>query len=172
MQEWLWSSTGLWWAGAWGSVVLPVLVCTVVLGLRPVWALDRTFWLLVVVSACVTFLTGYWRISSEEVSLHLLPVFLLVTAFMGLRQCVMSPGQAYVGGFVSLVVADVAQALFRASQGADLSLVYVGGAGLQDGLFVFPVLGAMLMVYVRWRIGQEKVENRLAIEARPIPSTP
>ncbi len=149
-----------WWLGAWGSVVLPTLISVwVVCSSRPAWT--PSLCLLMVVTAVASILSGEWKQDAESTSLHLLPVFFIALAFMGYWKTQMSPGVAYAACFLSLLSADVTSAVLAFGHGtASLSyLTGVGGAGLKDGLFVFPLMSFLLELYVGWRWKTRKMKT-------------
>lgn len=153
MWEWLWQGSDVWWRGAWSSVVIPLVVCLGAVYRHADRLKSVRFWALVGVCCVASIVTGEWRIDSESASLHLLPVFFVSLAFLAHWKQIFEPLVAYLGCFFSLLLADVVHAVWAFSEpGQGLNyLAGVGGAGLQDGLFMFPLLSALLMLYAQWR---------------------
>ncbi len=153
MLEWLWQGSELWWRGAWGSVLLPAVVSGYVLVRNSDDLRSAALWTLVALCFLTSALTGEWRADQESISLHLLPVFFIAQAVLAYRGHVLPAGVAFVGCFSSLLAADVTHAVLHfGAQASDLSYLQgIGGAGLQDGLFMFPVLSATLSMYSQRR---------------------
>lgn len=161
LYNWFFGIGPEWWLGAWGSVVLPTAMSVwAVCAYRHEWS--PSLGLLMVVTAFASILSGEWRQDAESTSLHLLPVFFIALAFMGYWKTRMSPCVAYAACFLSLVSADVVSAVLAFGHGST-SLDYlagVGGAGLKDGLFVFPMTSFLLELYVGWRLKPRKMKTR------------
>lgn len=153
MWDWIWQGADEWWRGAWCSVLLPLLVCARGAYRHASCFKSTRFWALTSVCWLASVGTGEWRIDAESASLHMLPVFFISLAFLAYWKRLFEPLVAYAGCFITLFLADVTHAVWAFSTpGADLSyLKGVGGAGLQDGLFMFPLLSALLMLYARRR---------------------
>lgn len=151
IYDWLWAGPELWWQGAWGSVVLPWLVVGYAL-LRFSSELFRGPLLMVIGwSLLGSIVSGYWAETSEALSLHLLPVFFVAMAILLYRGLAVHPLLGFCGCYLSLFGADFVHAVWRL-HATSHSIAYlggIGGAGLADGLFVFPTCTAMLIVYAR-----------------------
>jgi hypothetical protein len=97
--------------------------------------------------------TVRWAISEDTVSLYILPLFLFYVAWSSYRGQDWSPGHAYAGTYFSLLVVDLLSAYRLKNPHVSVLDFYwgVGGAGWGDGLFLFPISSALLVLYVQWR---------------------
>lgn len=102
-----------------------------------------------------TFVSGRWAVSQEQVALYLVCTFGLLSLFLVHRKRVVAPLVAGALTFFDLFLNDVLHATTAAWAGvlpqSDF-LTGVGGAGLRDGLVVFPVLIAGVVAYGNWRL--------------------
>lgn len=163
--DWTWPGGEFWWRGAWASVVLPLAVVLVWLGpfhrrapaqrlpVVPTHAdsFPALFWVLAVACAGISAASGAWVVTSESVSLHLMPAGFTVVALLLYLRVSLSPGYAYALTFVSLFMADVTRALVAFGPTGSRWWEGLGGAGLADGLFFFPLVSAALVGYARLR---------------------
>lgn len=105
-------------------------------------------------TTAATVYTARWEFSEHTTQLFLLPWFFLYLAVSLYWRHAWHPAQAYLLTYLSLLSVDVVLALARAWQAKEpLSQFYlgVGGAGVQDALFVMPLCAALLVVYVQFR---------------------
>ncbi len=149
-----------WWQGPGWAVALPLLACALLVLRRPAMLRDASFWAAVAACSLACGLTAYWKEQPEldTVSLHMAPLMLFVIAVCAWRGRVPRADEAYVGSYLSLLGPDVAHAVLRFGpehEGWGF-LQGVGGAGLGDGLFMYPVLGALLVFYANWRQGHRQ----------------
>ncbi len=147
-----------WWEGPGWAVALPLALCTVLSLRRPAMLRDAAFWVAVAVCALACGLTAYWKEQPalDTVSLHMAPLTLFVIAVCAWRGRCPRADEAYVGSYLSLLAPDVVHTVLRFGPGsADWRFLQgVGGAGIGDGLFMYPLLGAVLVFYVNWRTGR------------------
>lgn len=142
-----------WWSGTWASVVLPLLLTAYAfLVHRDQWR--PRLWLAIAMCLAASALTAYWKQTDESVSLHIIPVFLLAMAFAGYLRSSIPASVCAAACFLTLVGTDLIHAVLRfGSASPDLSYLWgIGGAGIGDGLFIFPFLALLMQVYVRWRL--------------------
>lgn len=139
----------------WIAVALPTLLSAVLLynarrrlGQYP--ALIRLWW----ISLPLMYFTSYWREADDVLSLQIVVLFSMGALCLVWRRHPVAPGLAYALTFVSLLIVDVARAVqYALDEGYPLSVFLrgVGGAGMYDGLFIFPLLTAVCVVYAHWR---------------------
>ena len=139
----------------WIAVALPMLLSAVLIyeargRLGQYSALIRLWW----ISLPLMYLTSYWREVDDVLSLQIVVIFSMGALYLVWRRIPVAPGLAYALTFASLFIVDVVRAMQYASEaGYPLSVFLrgIGGAGMYDGLFIFPLLTAVLVMYAHWR---------------------
>jgi Protein of unknown function (DUF1614) len=142
-------------AAPWLAVVLPLVVSLALLyqarhRLREYSKLIALWF----VSIPVMYFTSYWREVEGVLCLQIVVIFSIGALCMTWRRMPVAPGIAYALTFFSLVLIDLIRATeFALERGHPLPefLHGIGGAGLFDGLFVFPLLTAVTIMYAHWR---------------------
>lgn len=151
INDWLWYGTEVWWQGAWGSIVVPWLIVGYAFYQVPAIRTSRALLVLIGISFLGSFVSGQWAETPDALSLHLVPVFFVATALLLYRGMALHPLVGFSGCYISLFAADFVHAVWRL-HGQNDSLSYlagIGGAGLTDGLFVFPTCTAALIYYAK-----------------------
>jgi hypothetical protein len=146
-------------ASPWIAVILPLVVSLALLyqarsRLHQYSALIA-FWF---VSIPIMYFTSYWREVDGALCLQIVVIFSIGALCMTWRRMPVAPGIAYALTFFSLILIDVIRAIeFALERGHPLPefLQGVGGAGLFDGLFIFPLLTALTVMYAHWRQRQQ-----------------
>lgn len=148
---WWFQGADIWWRGGWASFGLPLCLCLffVLRGDLPLFR--GRFLLEVFACAALTWVSGQWHDDAVAVSLHLMPSALVVTAAWLYWGAPVSAGHAYALTFFSLVLADATSAGLRFGLHDTQWWLGLGGAGLADGLFFFPLMSALLVGYASWR---------------------
>ena len=137
------------------AVVFP-LIASVALLYRIRYRL-REFSLLIgvwCVSLPLMYFTSFWREVDGVLSLQIIVIFSIAALILKWRRAPVAPGIAYALTFLSLLPIDVIRAAqFALDAGYPLAefLRGVGGAGIFDGLFIFPLLTALTVMYAHWR---------------------
>ena len=114
-------------------------------------------WMLLVI---VTYNLTVWRIDDEFIALHMVDAFFIYLAIYLYLRLKISAGAAYVLTFLNEWVVDMTRAYELIDKGlASINTYYwgVGGAGIYDGLCIFPLVSAALVHYATWRINSRKV---------------
>lgn len=172
LLNWLWPGDELWWRGAWASVALPtaLTLAWMLSRLNKVareaevldWAVAQAepnpdrgpavlFGVVALTCAAISASSGVWVVTQESVSLHLMPAGFTVVAVLLYWRVPLSPGYAYALTYLSLLLADVVNALLQFGPRGSQWWEGLGGAGLADGLFFFPMVSALLVGYARLR---------------------
>lgn len=157
MYWWEWVSGGperLWWPNALASLGLPT-VLTVCAFLRYPQNWTWSYWRLVALSTALTGYLSFWREWDDgAVSLQMVPVFVLASAYLMWRGVRIRAMQAFAGCFISMLIPDITHAFlaFYNPQFPSFGfLAGVGGAGVGDGLLIYPGLAALIQIYERNR---------------------
>ena len=142
-------------AAPWIAVVLP-LVLSLVLLYQARSRLHEFSTLIKCWFVCVPimYFTSYWREVDGVLCLQIVVIFSMVALYLTWRRQPVAPGIVYALSFFSLIVIDLIRATeFALERGYPLPefLQGVGGAGLFDGLFIFPLLTALTVMYAHWR---------------------
>lgn len=108
--------------------------------------------------ACViaSYFMSFWEITEETISLHIVDAFIIYLCFHLASDRVMTPGAAFSLSFTGLLTVDMVRAIELVDMGhASMKTWYfgIGGAGMFDGLCVFPLMAAGIVHYVAWRKG-------------------
>ena len=130
----------------WIAVIVPMAISLGVL-LRSADQLDRfaTLQLLWWLSLPLMYATAHWRQDGETLSLYIVAWFSMACVFLAWRRMPVTPALGYALSFFSLFWVDLAHAFTRALKGdfpLDSFYYGVGGAGVFDGLVIFPLLTA------------------------------
>lgn len=137
------------------------LIAVVVPALISIWALlssplSPSQWKAWGISTVLALLTARWDLQEDVQQLFIIPVILLWIAAAAYNGVLWSGRQAFAACFTSLWLVDMVQAArLHAVGGMSASHFYtgVGGAGIRDGLILFPTLALLLSYYIRWRAG-------------------
>ncbi|MFN0299236.1 MAG: hypothetical protein ACKVQU_02660 [Burkholderiales bacterium] len=106
------------------------------------------------VSLPLMYFTSFWREVDGVLSLQIIVIFSIAALILVWRQLPVAPGITYALTFLSLLPIDVIRAVQYALDGGYPLMEFlrgVGGAGVFDGLFVFPLLTALTVMYAHWR---------------------
>jgi uncharacterized membrane protein len=137
------------------AVVFPLLVSVALL--YQVRYRLREFSLLIgvwCVSLPLMYFTSFWREVDGVLSLQIIVIFSIAALILVWRRAPVAPGIAYALSFLSLLPIDVIRAAQYALDGGYPLVEFlrgVGGAGIFDGLFIFPLLTALTVMYAHWR---------------------
>jgi hypothetical protein len=108
-----------------------------------------------VLALAVSYCSARWDLTSDINQLYIYSAFSVACLLLLFRRVYISPALAYALTFMSLWLVDVTCALSRTLEcGAPLSRFYVGvgAAGMQDALFLLPLLTAAAVAYGVGRI--------------------
>jgi len=138
------------------AVLLPGAISLAVLavyayGGRISLRLQAVWWLALPIS----YLCATWVITAQTQSLYIYSAFSVACAVLIFRRVWVPPALAFALTFVSLFFVDMLHALTRALMtGGSLETFYwgVGGAGVNDSLFIMPLLTALVIAYGHLRI--------------------
>lgn len=111
-------------------------------------------------SVIFSYMLSTWKITPETISLHIMDVFLIYLIFHLKCKEHMTAHAAFSLSFLGLLTVDVTRALELISSGlVGPSTWYygIGGAGIYDGLIIFPLLAAFFVRYITWRQRNEPV---------------
>lgn len=101
----------------------------------------------------VSYFCSRWEVSLEATSLYIIPFvsfFIPYTAYK--KWLTWSPLKAFAWTFFSVFIVDCYRALDLIETSFDWGVFYgVGGAGFKDGLFIFPIMMAVLAKYIAAR---------------------
>lgn len=147
------------------SIGIPLVVSVVALAgvlkrCLPVHRMLLGTWLL---SLPVMYLASFWREADGILMLQILPVFSIAAMVMVWRKVDVPVALAYALSFFSLFAIDLLRAVeFAHDHHIPLNgfIQGVGGAGIGDGLFVFPALTAAFVAYGRWRHRTTRTSSR------------
>lgn len=103
-----------------------------------------------VLSILLTVVLTRATITADEISLHMLPGATVLVCFLVWRGYYISPSLAFALTYASSLPVDVCLAQLAA--GPQFNFEFIGGAGLHDGLLVFPALTALAVGYANWRM--------------------
>jgi hypothetical protein len=135
------------------AVLLPGAMAIACVRTTPARERQQAFQLLVL-STVFSLLTARWSVTADTRELFILPWSFLGVALLLWSGVAISASTAYWLTFFSLWTTDMAKAMELVPAGeASWQMFYygVGGAGLQDGLVIFPLLSALLVHYAQWR---------------------
>lgn len=135
----------------WLSVLMPALICIWALTTSP---LNRQQWKTFLVCTALSFVSARWELKAEVEQLFLIPVMLVWLMVLLYRGDAWHGRQAFAVVFLSLWLVDMSKAaLLHASGQLSGPAFYwgVGGAGIKDGLALFPSLAWLLTCYIDWR---------------------
>lgn len=105
----------------------------------------------------LTFVTSRWEQTADSISLHLVCCFIFICLFLVYRRRAVPPLLAGSLVFFDLLMNDVALASLRVWSGQFDTVNFlagVGGAGIKDGLVVFPLMTTAILFYANWRLGK------------------
>lgn len=145
-----------WWSTS-GIVLVPLIVTSVICLIVNKTHLDKKFITFTGVSFLLTFLSGRWEVTEESQSLFLIPFFIVFLAFLLFLEkdayfLIKKAPLAFSGCFLSLLAADILHAAMYFPVIEDPSYLRgIAGAGMYDGLFVFPFASFFLTHYAVFR---------------------
>lgn len=105
---------------------------------------------LIVLSLALSFVLARVSITSNEISLHIVPGATVCLCYLVWRGHAISPGLAFALTYASTLPVDVF--LAQMTLGSLYNSECIGGGGWCDGLLVFPTLTALAIVYANWRM--------------------
>ena len=109
-----------------------------------------------VASLFVSWWMSSWEVTDSTRSLHIVNVFIMFVVFnLYAQRDVITPTAGYALSFVLEWTVDMARAyelVLIHEAGPSTYFLGVGGAGLHDGLLIFPFCTAVLIYYARWRL--------------------
>ena len=108
------------------------------------------WWMLTV---AISYWCAQWTFTEDTVSLHIIDTFIFYMLVALYARERITPGCAFALSFLGLWIVDMVHAaeLIPVMWGWNTFYLGVGGAGLRDGLIVFPTLAGLLVYYVEWR---------------------
>lgn len=130
---------------------------------------ERTmFFGLLVFSTIASYTSAKWNVTEELRQLFILPCAFFSVAGLLWARIPISAHSAFAATYLSLWIVDMSMAMQLVHDGEATWTTFfhgVGGAGYQDGLFVFPAVAAALVPYAVWRQRKE-VALPLALSPR------
>lgn len=154
------------------SIVVPLVLSVLAMAglVKACGPVDRLLLLAWLLSLPAMYFASFWRETDGVLMLQILPIFSIAAMVMVWRKVDVPASLAYALSFFSLFAIDLVRAIeFANEHGIPLRgfMQGVGGAGITDGLFVFPALTAGFVVYGRWRHRTTRAAGRAA-GARPV----
>jgi hypothetical protein len=136
------------------GALLPALISFGILVARRAgsWlGMGDQFWLGVFSLALSVVLTRV-SITSDEISLHVVPGATVFVCYLVWRGYYISPGLAFALTYASSLPVDFF--LAQLATGSMFNSESIGGGGWRDGLLVLPALTALAVMYANWRMAK------------------
>ncbi|HEY6435081.1 MAG TPA: hypothetical protein VIY47_00700, partial [Ignavibacteriaceae bacterium] len=109
----------------------------------------------ILVCSALGFEWSFWDETEESLSLHVIQIGFIVTAFLVFLRINISPAFVYLATFLSDLWVDFAQAYWFHPNLEDFGGVFylgIGGGGMGDALFLYPLFSSLLIFYGNLRI--------------------
>lgn len=113
-------------------------------------------WMLCVIGS---YFLSEWQVTDDLRELHIINVFFIFEAFYLYFENELSVGTAFSLAFLADWLVDMTRAAELIRMGVETTNTYyfgVGGAGMFDGLYIFSMVAALLVPYVKYRQASAK----------------